>query len=204
VENPYTFMTDFNETVWNVSQDTDQDTVCRTLISYALKDSAKWWFTSSRLNAFPTWDLLLDAFFRKFFPKAKTLDIRNRISNFCQGDQEPFHSYYSRFYLLLDECPHHEFALGQRILIIYNSLNYNTKILLESMHSGEFLAQDEDDCNDALEHLAFTSEEWADNSQPKELVTTASLNQVTQELVEKVMNTLRDSVKHPLSMTLTL
>jgi len=63
------------------------------------------------------------------------------------------------------------------------------------MHSGEFLAQDEDDCNDALEHLAFTSEEWADNSQPKELVTTASLNQVTQELVEKVMNTLRDSVK---------
>ena len=67
---------------------------------------------------------------------------------------EPFWKYFERFKNLLAQCPHHRIEKWRQCQIFYDGLDYQTKMLVETMCQGDFLKKDEDQGWDLFEVLA--------------------------------------------------
>ena len=57
---------------------------------------------------------------------------------------EPFWKYFERFKDLLAQCPHHGIEKWHQYQILFDGLDYQTKMLLKTMYQGDFLKKDED------------------------------------------------------------
>ena len=79
---------------------------------------------------------------------------------FRQEPSEPFWRYFERFKDLLAQCPHHGVKKWRQYQILYDGLDYQTKILLETMCQGEFLQKDENQGWDLFEDLAEKTLQW--------------------------------------------
>ena len=58
------------------------------LFPFSLKDRAKEWLNSLPTRSIFDWATLVQKFLAKYFPPAKTVKLRNDITNFMQYDQE--------------------------------------------------------------------------------------------------------------------
>ena len=65
-----------------------------------------------------------------------------------------------RFKDLLAQCPHHGIEKWRQCQIFYEGLDYQTKMLFETMCQGEFLMKDEDQGWDLYEALAEKIIQW--------------------------------------------
>ena len=115
------------------------DAVRLRFIPFSLKDLAKKWLYSLAADSVTTWDDFVKAFLKKFYPIHKTALIRKNIMQFKQDPSEPFWRYFERFKDLLAQCPHHGVEKWRQCHILYDGLDYQTKILLETMIQGGFL-----------------------------------------------------------------
>ena len=77
------------------------------------------------------------AFLKKFYSIHKTTLIRKNIMQFRQEPSEPFWRYFERFKYLLAQCPPHGVEKWRQCQILYDGLDYQTKILLEIMCRGD-------------------------------------------------------------------
>ena len=73
---------------------------------------------------------------------------------FRQEPSKPFWRYFERFKDLLAQYPHHGVEKWRQYQILYDDLDYQTKILLETMCLGGFLQKDENQGWDLFENLA--------------------------------------------------
>ena len=76
------------------------------LFPYTLKDKAKTWLFTLPSGSITSWAQLSQKFLSKFYPAAKTLDIRTKILSFAQKPNEEFHEAWERFSDLFRKCPH--------------------------------------------------------------------------------------------------
>ena len=119
------------------------DVVRLRFILFSLKYLAKKWLYSLAVHSVTTWDDFDKAFLKKFYPIHKTALIRKNIMQFKQEPSEPFWRYFEQFKDFLAQYSHHGMEKWRQCQILYDSLDYQTKILLEMMCQGRFLQKDE-------------------------------------------------------------
>jgi len=83
------------------------------------------------------WNGFVRAFLRTYFPKSKTVKLRNEINQFMQADRESFWKFLICLRKLLFQCPYH--GLDQACLsqIIYDQ---QTRTMVELTCQGGFLS----------------------------------------------------------------
>ena len=84
---------------------------------------------------------------------------------FKQKPSEPFWRYFERFKDLLVQCPHHGIEKWRQYQFFYDSLDYCTKTLLESMFQGGFLQKDENEGWNLYENIAEKIIQWEPTSE---------------------------------------
>jgi len=67
---------------------------------------------------------------------------------------------FEHFKNLLAHCPHHDIEKWRQYQILYDDLDYQTKILLETICQGRFLQKDENQGWDLFEDLAEKIIQW--------------------------------------------
>ena len=160
-DDAYMFISEFEEVcvIMKIQQLSD-DAVKLRFIPFALRDNAKKWLYSLTINSITTWAEFVAVFLKKFFPMHKTARIRSEISQFRQYDKEPFWRYLERFKDLLAQCPHHAIKKWRLCQIIYEGIDYNSKILLESMSHGDFMRMTDDAAWIFLEEMVEKTIQW--------------------------------------------
>ena len=91
--------------------------------SFALKDSAKRWMYRLAANSITSWNDFVRLFLRKYFSNAKTVKLRNEITQFVQLDRKSFWKYFDRFKTLLAQCPYHGLDQVYLFQIVYEGLD---------------------------------------------------------------------------------
>nr|CAN69639.1 hypothetical protein VITISV_040272 [Vitis vinifera] len=72
------------------------DAIRLRLFPFSLNNKAKAWLISLPPGTITTWDGLVNAFLTKYFPPAKSIKMRNDITNFLQQDQESLYEAWER------------------------------------------------------------------------------------------------------------
>ena len=91
------------------------DAIRLRLFPFSLNNKAKAWLISLPPGTITTWDGLVNAFLTKYFPPAKSIKMRNDITNFLQQDQESLYEAWERFKDLLRKCPHHDLPMWMQV-----------------------------------------------------------------------------------------
>jgi len=90
----------------------------------------------------------------------KTVRIRSEINQSRQRDKELFWRYLERFKDLLAQYPHHAIEKWHLCQIIYEGIDYSSKILLESMSHGDFMRMTDVAAWIFLEEMAEKTMQW--------------------------------------------
>ena len=136
------------------------DAVRLCFIPFSLKDLDKKWLYSLVVVSVTTLGDFIKAFLKKFHPIHKTTLIRENIIQFRQEQSEQFWRDFELFKDFLAQCAHHGVEKWHQYQILYNGLDYQTKILLENMSQGGFLQKDENEGCDLFEDLAEKILQW--------------------------------------------
>jgi len=134
-------------------------------IPFALKNVAKKWLYSLTAGSITSWDGFIKVFLKKFYPIHKIALVRKNIIQFKQESSESLWRYVEHFKDLLVQCPHHGIEKWRQCQILYDSLDYSTKSLLESMCQGGFLQKDENERLDLYENLVEKTIQWEPTSE---------------------------------------
>ena len=62
------------------------------LFPFSLIDIAASWFDSLPYGSFNTWEELMEAYLRRFFPPSLTSELRGEITTFKQGKDESLYT----------------------------------------------------------------------------------------------------------------
>ena len=83
------------------------DVIKLQLFPFSLRNIAATWFNSLPVGSVNTWEELVEAFIRRFFPPALTVETRGEIIVFKQGKDESLYTAWERFERSSKRCPMH-------------------------------------------------------------------------------------------------
>ncbi|GMJ03685.1 hypothetical protein HRI_004037700 [Hibiscus trionum] len=86
-----------------------QDVLRLGLFPYSLRDRAKQWLNNQLAGSFNTGIELCKDFLDRFNPYNVTNRLRNEITAFQQGDDEPMYEAWERYQQMLNNYPLHGF-----------------------------------------------------------------------------------------------
>ncbi|KAK3204533.1 hypothetical protein Dsin_018579 [Dipteronia sinensis] len=87
----------------------------------------------------------------------KTSEIRDKITNFFQGDQETFYEVWERYKILLFDCPQHGYHTHQLCQWFYDGLNDVSTVLVNNACGGSMTDKTPEDLQSIFEKLANNS-----------------------------------------------
>ena len=96
------------------------------------------WYESLPYGSIDTWEELVEAFLGRFFPPSLTTERVREIIVFQQGEDESLYTAWERYKRLLKRCPMHGIDLKTQMDIVYHSLNYTSKGIIDASCCGEF------------------------------------------------------------------
>ena len=96
---------DLCDTIAN--EQVSQEYIRLKAFKWSLTGKALTWLESLPPRTITTWQQLHDLFMTKFFPPAKTTELRARISSYRQLPGESFIDTWERFKDLVAKCPTH-------------------------------------------------------------------------------------------------
>jgi len=97
-EDPLIFMRSFYSVVENFSRNGLSNEQLRLrCFPYTLKDRASAWWLAIPAGTLNSWSEIYEKFMAKFYSHTKTMNLRQLICTFAQGDDEPFHEAWDRF-----------------------------------------------------------------------------------------------------------
>ena len=146
-------------------QNCSEDVLRLRLFPFSLKDKAKIWLHQLRPGSISTWLEMKEQFLKKYFPVHRTITLRNAISNFSQKENEPFDKCWERFKEMLGACPHHAFEPWRLVTFFHSRLSPESKQLVASLCTGEFISLLPDEALAHFEYVAETAQSW-DTSDP--------------------------------------
>ena len=85
----------------------NQEAVRLHLFPFSLGDIASAWFHSLKIGSITSWDQMRRAFLTRFFFLYKTAQLKARLFQFAQKDEESLYDVWERFKEMLRLCPHH-------------------------------------------------------------------------------------------------
>ena len=103
-----------------------EDMIRLRLFPFSLKDKARGWLQSLQLGSITSWQDMVEKFLAKFFPPAKTAQLRSEIGQFKQNDFESLYEAWERYKDLIRHCPQHGLLDWLQIQMFYNGLNGQT------------------------------------------------------------------------------
>ncbi|XP_073158380.1 uncharacterized protein [Henckelia pumila] len=103
---------------------------------------------------------MAEKFLAKYFPPAKSIQLKIEISTFRQMDTEHLYEAWERYKELLRHCPNHNFANWEQIEWFYNGLNAPTRMNVDSTTGGTIFAKDHVQAYDMLEQMTINSFHW--------------------------------------------
>ncbi|MGG6725197.1 UNVERIFIED_CONTAM: retrotransposon gag domain-containing protein, partial [Salmonella enterica subsp. enterica serovar Weltevreden] len=107
-EDPNDHINNFLEVCDTIKTDgVPTDTIRLKLFPFPLKHKAKHWLNSLPEDSIDTWNKLVEAFLKKYYPYMKTIKARSDIQNFIMSSTESFYEAWDQFIDLQMRCPHH-------------------------------------------------------------------------------------------------
>ncbi|XP_075478916.1 uncharacterized protein LOC142519771 [Primulina tabacum] len=103
---------------------------------------------------------LATKFLSKYFPPAKSAQLKIEISTFRQTDFEQLYEAWERYKELLRRCPNHGFEEWVQIELFYNGLNGQTRTTVDAAAGGTIFAKSPTQAYDLLEQMTINSYQW--------------------------------------------
>ncbi|XP_026410787.1 uncharacterized protein LOC113306013 [Papaver somniferum] len=144
-----------------------KDDVRLRFFTFSLEERVSEWYHIITSKTITTWDGLVEVFVKKFYPHHKTVAVRQSIQTFKQKLGEQLHDYVERFNELLYQCPHHGFDKAHMAQILYEGVDSETRMQVETISGGEFAHQDPNECFDEFIELAEKTHQWASMREPE-------------------------------------
>ena len=101
------------------------------LFPFSLRDAVATWYESLPVGSVSNWEELVEAYMSIFFPHALTFERRGEIIVFKQGEDESLYNAWERYKRLLKICPMHGIDLTTQMDILYHSMNYTSKGIID-------------------------------------------------------------------------
>ena len=108
------------------------------LFPFSLRDVVATWFESLSVGSMNSWEELVEAYMRRFFPPSLTSKRKGEIIVFKQGEDESLYNAWQRYKRLLKRCPMHGIDLTTHMDIFYHVMNYASKGIIEASYCGAF------------------------------------------------------------------
>ena len=122
-------------------KDVDPDAVKLRLFPFSLRGRAKEWLLSLPRNTITSWVGCTSLFMTKFFPPAKTMQLRSNITGFRQEEREPLALAWERMKECLRNCPSHGMEDWLILHLFYNALNPVSKSMPDTAARGAFMGK---------------------------------------------------------------
>uniref|UniRef100_A0A2N9FBH9 Retrotransposon gag domain-containing protein n=1 Tax=Fagus sylvatica TaxID=28930 RepID=A0A2N9FBH9_FAGSY len=106
-ENPYVHVRAFEEVIGSFYAQNVIETVKLRFFPFSLKDKAKGWLYTLKPRSIGSWGEMTQEFYKKFFPPHKVQQVKRKISNFAQGNDETLFMAWERFKDTYNFCPTH-------------------------------------------------------------------------------------------------
>ncbi len=121
---------------------------------WTLGGKALAWLESLPSRSITTWQQLYDLFMNKFFPPAKTTELRGLITSYRQWPGESFVETWERFKDLIAKCPTHGQARYVLQHIFFTGLDAPTRSRINLHTACGFLEKDPTEAWELLDKLA--------------------------------------------------
>ncbi|XP_075521563.1 uncharacterized protein LOC142554769 [Primulina tabacum] len=108
----------------------------------------------------PSFFELATKFLSKYFPPAKSAQLKIEISTFRQTDFEQLYEAWERYKELLRRCPNHGFEDWVQIELFCNGLNGQTRTTVDAGAGGTIFAKSPSQAYDLLEQMTINSYQW--------------------------------------------
>ena len=87
-ENPYVHVRAFEEVIGSFYAQNVIETTKLRFFPFSLKDKAKGWLYTVKSRSIGSWGKMTQEFYKRFFPTYKVQQVKRKISNFAQGNDE--------------------------------------------------------------------------------------------------------------------
>ncbi|XP_052623570.1 uncharacterized protein LOC128128837 [Lactuca sativa] len=108
-----------------------------TAFPLTLEDKAREWLLNLPPGSIHTWEELLKAFNRKFYPTSRISSQRSDILGIRQGENETFHDFWERFNNLCTSCPQHNIPEQLLLQKFYEGMNEKDRRMIDTSSSGD-------------------------------------------------------------------
>ncbi|KAL2921802.1 polyprotein [Bienertia sinuspersici] len=119
-----------------------QDYIRLSLFKFSLGGEATKWLANLPPNSLTTWDQVTKAFLARFYPLSKTVEMRSKIMNFKDQEDESLYGAWEHFKALLRDCPHHNMENWLQLHCFYNGLSKQNKMTLDAGAGGPIMLKD--------------------------------------------------------------
>ncbi|KAB2595522.1 hypothetical protein D8674_030972 [Pyrus ussuriensis x Pyrus communis] len=127
---------------------------------FSLMDKAKDWLFELSPGTVNSWESMKRAFLEKFFPTAKIILLRKRISGIQQNQGESFPSYYERFKSLVASCPQHQMKEELLIQYFYEGLLPMERQMLDASAGGALVDKTLVDAKALIANRAHNAQQY--------------------------------------------
>jgi len=86
--------------------------------------------------------------------------MKQDINQFTIGSGEKLHEAWDRFKDMLRKCPQHGPSKAQYIIIFYNALDCDSRVLLDASLNGAFLTMTPIEAEKLFENILMNSRDW--------------------------------------------
>ncbi|XP_050253233.1 uncharacterized protein LOC126699443 [Quercus robur] len=137
-----------------------EETIRLRLFPFSLRDKARGWLQSLQPGSITSWQDMAEKFLAKFFPPAKTAQLRSEIGQFKQNDFESLYEAWERYKDLIQRCPQHGLPDWLQIQMFYNGLNGQTRTIVDAAFGGTLMSKTTEGATSLLEEMASNNYQW--------------------------------------------
>ncbi|KAL2922252.1 Polyketide synthase-nonribosomal peptide synthetase [Bienertia sinuspersici] len=138
-----------------------QDYIWLSLFKFSLGGEAAKWLADLPPNSLTTWDQVTKAFLARFYPLSKTAEMRSKIMNFKDQEDESLYDAWERFKALLRACPHHNMENWIQLHCFYNGLSKQNKVTLDARAGGPIMLKDPTISLQTIESVVQNDKDWS-------------------------------------------
>ena len=137
-----------------------ENTIRLRLFPFSLRDKARGWLQSLQPGSITSWQDMAESFLAKFFPPAKTAQLRSEIGQFRQNDFESLYEAWERYKDLIRCCPQHGLPDWLQVQMFYNGLNGQTRTIVDAASGGTLMSKTAEGATSLLEEMASNNYQW--------------------------------------------
>ncbi|KAL2930312.1 O(6)-methylguanine-induced apoptosis 2 [Bienertia sinuspersici] len=138
-----------------------QDYIWLSLFKFSQGGEAAKWLATLLPNSLTTWDQVTKAFSARFYQLSKTAEMRSKIMNFKDQEDESLYDAWERFKALLRACPHHNMENWLQLHCFYSGLSKKNKMTLDAGAGGPIMFKDPTTSLQTIESVVQNDKDWS-------------------------------------------